>query len=920
MPPTDRPHIPSAGDHSPDGDWAALPVDEVAAALESADDGLAGPEAAARLARFGPNRLATAVRRGPLKRLLAQINNLLIYVLLAAAALSLLIGHAIDSAVILAVVVINTAIGFFQEGKAEDALAAIRSMIDPEASVMRDGHRVTVKAEEVVPGDIVLIEAGDRVPADLRLTRARNLKLDEAALTGESVPVDKSVAAVAAGADLGDRTSMAFSGTIAVAGQGVGIAVATGTRTELGRISGMLAEVVELKTPLVRQMDDFARHITFAVLAAAVTVFAIAFWVRGFALAEAFMAIVGLFVAAIPEGLPAIMTITLAIGVQRMAGRNAIIRRLPAVETLGAVSVICSDKTGTLTRNEMVVRSVLTGDGAIEVSGTGYTPDGTLMRDGAEIAIEASSALAAMLDAAMLCNDAEIGHDDGQAPFAGDPMEAALLVLAMKAGRDLARARRDHKRLDEIPFDSAHKYMATLNETGDGRAVFVKGAPERLIDMADEVLADGEATPIDRAHWHRQVEVLAGRGERVLGFAMKRVAENQSVVETEHVEEGLVFLGLMGFIDPPREEAIEAVKACKAAGIRVVMITGDHALTAKAVARALGLADDPHVLTGRDLETMDDAALKRAALETQVFARTTPEHKLRLVEALQADGLTVAMTGDGVNDAPALKRADVGVAMGRKGTEAAKEASEMVLADDNFASIVAAVREGRTVYDNLKKTILFLLPINGGESMTIIFAILAGLEMPITPVQILWVNMVSSVALAMVLAFEPTEPGTMRQKPRPADEPFLRGDVVWRIVFISILFLIGAFGMFAWAIGRGLPPEVARTMVVNTIVVMEIFYLFSVRYAYGTSLTLRGLFGTPAVLGGIAAVIVLQFTFTYAPFMAIPFDTAPVALADGLVIVAVGAALFAILEIEKRVRLGLSTQRARRRTVHATGG
>ena len=903
MPATER--LPQ----SDEKDWAALSADETLDALESTREGLAAPEAASRLARFGPNRLATATRRGPLKRLLAQF-NLLIYVLIAAAALSALTGHTIDAAVILAVIVVNTGIGFFQEGKAEDALEAIRGMIDPEASVRRDGHRTTVRAEDVVPGDVVLIEAGDRVPADLRLIRARNLKLDEAALTGESVPVDKSVEAVAAGADLGDRSSLAFSGTIAVAGQGIGVAVATGTRTELGRISGMLAHVIELKTPLVRQMDRFTRHITFAVLAAAILVFAIAFWLRGFALAEAFMAVVSLFVAAIPEGLPAVMTITLAIGVQRMAGHNAIIRRLPAVETLGAVSVICSDKTGTLTRNEMVVRSVATADGDVEVSGTGYVPEGTLTRDGREVTVDISPALAAILDAAMFCNDAEIGGE--KAGFAGDPMEAALLVLAMKASLDPAKARRDCRRHDEIPFDSAHKYMATLNETSSGRVIFVKGAPERLIDMAEGVLMEGEARPIDRAHWHKQVEVLAGRGERVLGFAMKRVSESHGSVDVEHMEEGLVLLGLMGFIDPPREEAIEAVKACKAAGIRVVMITGDHALTAKAVARALGLAEDPHVLTGRDIEAMDDKALKKAALETQVFARTTPEHKLRLVEALQADGLTIAMTGDGVNDAPALKRADVGVAMGGKGTEAAKEASEMVLADDNFASIVAAVREGRTVYDNLKKTILFLLPINGGESMTIVFAILAGLEMPITPVQILWVNMVSSVALAMVLAFEPTEPGTMRQKPRAADEPFLRGDVVWRIVFISTLFLVGAFGMFAWAIGRGLPPEVARTMVVNTIVVMEIFYLFSVRYAYGTSLTLRGFFGTPAVLGGIAAVIVLQFAFTYAPFMAIPFDTAPVAFADGLVIVAVGVALFAILEVEKRVRLGFGAHRARR--------
>ncbi len=919
MPPTDDHHpggrnekletaVPSAAPIDRP-DWAAQGIDAVLAELATGKDGLSRDEAAKRLAQHGPNRLAEAQRRGPLARFLAQFNNLLIYVLLAAAALAVLIGHAIDALVILAVVMVNTAIGFFQEGKAEDALAAIRGMIDPETTVRRGGGKVTVKADQVVPGDLVLIESGDRVPADLRLIRAKNLKLEEAALTGESVPVDKQTAAIEPGADLGDRTSMAFSGTFVASGQGAGIVVATGSRTELGRISGMLSEVVELKTPLIRQMDQFARQITFAVMAAAVLVFVVAYLVQGFAVVEAFMAVVGLFVAAIPEGLPAVMTVTLAIGVQRMAGRKAIIRRLPAVETLGAVSVICSDKTGTLTRNEMTVRTLALASGLVEVEGTGYAPEGALRAGGQPVDAAGNPVLEAILDAAILCNDAEIREADGDWQAAGDPMEAALVALAMKAGLDPADRRAARQRLDEIPFDSAHKFMATLH-AGDERAILVKGAPERLIEMAGEVLTADGPEPIDRDAWQERAGELASRGERVLGFAMRRVGGDHGSLEHDHLEAEVVLLGLMGFIDPPREEAIEAVKACKAAGVRVVMITGDHALTAKAIARQLGLADDPSVLTGRDLETMDDAALRQAALETQVFARTTPEHKLRLVEALQSDGLTVAMTGDGVNDAPALKRADVGVAMGRKGTEAAKEASEMVLADDNFASIVAAVREGRTVYDNLKKTILFLLPINGGESMTIVFAILAGLELPITPVQILWVNMVSSVALAMVLAFEPTEPGTMKQRPRPTDEPILRLDVVWRIVFISVLFLIGAFGMFTWAESRGLPLELARTMVVNTIVVMEIFYLFSVRYSYGASLTLQGLLGTPAVLAGITAVVLLQLVFTYAPFMAIPFATAPVPLADGLVIVAVGAVLFVVVEIEKRIRLGWRNRRA----------
>jgi magnesium-transporting ATPase (P-type) len=880
--------------------------DAVISELATGRDGLASQTARERLAEYGPNRLARAAKRSAFRRFLAQVDNLLIYVLLAASAFAALTGHAIDALVILAVVVVNTVIGFVQEGRAEDALEAISGMIDPEATVRRDGRKTVIRADQVVTGDLVLIEAGDRVPADLRLIRARNLKLDESALTGESVPIDKSTAPVLPGTALAERTSMAFSGTFVAAGQGAGVVVATAQKSELGRISGMLSRVVELRTPLVRQMDQFARQITFAVMAVALLVFATAYLVQGFALLDAFMAVVGLFVAAIPEGLPAVMTITLAIGVQRMAARKAIIRRLPAVETLGAVSVICSDKTGTLTSNAMTVRSIALADGIVEVTGTGYEPEGRFQRHGEPIEPMASPLLEALVEAGLLCNDAEVMQEDGDWRAAGDPMEAALTTLAMKAGHDPSERRRARMRLDELPFDAAHKFMATLHAPGAAgeRVIFIKGAPERLIEMAAEVLGPDGPEPIDADLWQARADELAGRGERVLGLAMKTVANDHGSVDHGHLESEIVLLGLVGLIDPPRPEAIEAAAACRAAGIRVVMITGDHALTAKAIAAQLGLAEDPHVLTGRELEAMDDASLRRAALATQVFARTTPEHKLRLVQALQADGLTVAMTGDGVNDAPALKRADVGVAMGRKGTEAAKEASEMVLADDNFASIVAAVREGRTVYDNLKKTILFLLPINGGESMTIVFAILAGLELPITPVQILWVNMVSSVALAMVLAFEPTEPGTMRQPPRPAAEPILRGDVIWRILFISALFLVGAFGMFAYAEARGLPIELARTMVVNTLVVMEIFYLFNVRYVHGTSLSVEAVFGTPAVLAGITAVVLLQFVFTYAPFMAIPFDTAPVAFADGLLIVAVGVVLFAVVEIEKRIRHG----------------
>jgi len=884
-------------------DWAALAVAAVRTHLGTPDDGLDPAEAARRLAEHGPNRLPVAPGRPAWRRLLAQFDNLLIYVLLAAAVLAGTFGHAVDAAVILAVVLANAIIGYVQEGRAEDALTSIRSMIDPEATVLRGGERFAVAAEAIVPGDLVLLEAGDRVPADLRLVRTRNLAIDEAALTGESVPVEKSVEPTAAGAVLGERRSMAFSGTLVTAGQGQGLVVATGSRSELGRISAMIGRVEELKTPLLRQMDQFARRVTFVVLAVSGLVFVLALLRQMLALDEAFMVVVGLFVAAIPEGLPAVMTITLAIGVQRMAARHAIIRRLPAVETLGAVSVICSDKTGTLTRNEMTVRSVVTAEGMVEVAGSGYVPEGAFWQDGAAFDPGTSPTLQALAESGLLCNDADLLRRDGGWQMTGDPMEGALLAFAIKAGLDPATHRRRLRRQDAIPFDAAHRFMATLHVegAGDPRRVLVKGAPERLLEMCGTVLTATGTEPLDHAAWQQRIAELAERGERVLAFACKPWHEGDGIDHAD-LDDGLVLIGLAGFIDPPRDEAIAAVESCHAAGIRVVMITGDHALTARSIARRLGLAENPVVLTGRDLDAMDDAALGRAALETHVFARTTPEHKLRLVQALQAAGLTVAMTGDGVNDAPALKRADVGVAMGRKGTAAARDASEMVLADDNFASIVDAVREGRTVYDNLTKVIAWTLPTNGGEALTIIVAVLAGLALPITPVQILWVNMVTALALGLTLAFEPTEPGTMARPPRPAGEPLLERDVVWRVFSVSVLFVIGAYGVFYWSISRGLPIEAARTLVVNAIVAMEIFYLFSVRYVHGASLSWRGMLGTRAVLIGVATVTVLQVAFTYAPWLQLAFDTRALAVADGLVAVAVGVALFVVVEVEKIVR------------------
>jgi magnesium-transporting ATPase (P-type) len=900
QPPADRDPAP----------WHALDGDDAMRRLGTGDGGLSAAEATRRLSVHGPNRLPTASGPGFLRRFLLQFHNLLIYALLAAAVLSAAVGHPTDALVILAVVLINAIIGVVQEGRAERSLEAIRAMIDPQASVLRDGRRVTVDAGDVVPGDLVLLEAGDRVPADVRLLRAHGLRANEAVLTGESVPTDKSPEPVAADAPLGDRHGVLFSGTFVTAGQGTGLVVATGAATELGRISGMLGAVIPLATPLIRQMDRFARQVTVTVLLVSVLVFAFAVWVRSLPMADAFMAVVGLAVSAIPEGLPAVLTITLAVGVRRMAARNAIIRRLPAVETLGAVSVICSDKTGTLTRNEMTVSAVVTADRRLSVDGAGYAPAGGFVADGDRRFDPAADPVVEELAlAAVMCNDADVREADGRWIADGDPMEGALVTLALKAGHVAEAARASHPRLDLIPFDARYRYMATLHSRESrSSVVYVKGAPERLIDMCDGVATVDGPAPIDRDAWIRRIDRMAADGQRVIALARREAPAGERDLSAAAVEGGLVLLGLVGLIDPPRAEAMAAVAECRAAGIAVKMITGDHAATARAIARNLGLADDPVTVTGHDLDRATAAEFRDTARRATVFARTSPEHKLRLVEAMQADGAVIAMTGDGVNDAPALKRADVGVAMGRKGTEAAKEASEMVLADDDFASIVAAVREGRTVYDNLTKVIGWTLPTNGGEAFTIILALALGLTLPVTPIQILWVNMVTAVALGLTLAFEPTEAGAMRRPPRRAGGDIVSGRLLWRILFVSALMVAGTFGIYGWATVRGLPLETARTMAVNTLVVMEIFYLFSIRYVHGTALTWRGLLGTRAVLTGVALVTMAQFAFTYLPPLQAVFGTRPVALPDGLAIVGVGVALLVLVETEKWIahRLGWS--------------
>lgn len=887
--------------------WHHLAIDLTLRKLDAAPTDLSQHEAEVRLKTHGSNRLPDPPKRSDIIRFLLQFHNILIYVLLGSAVITAVLNHWVDTFVILAVVLANAIIGFFQEGKAEKAMDAIRQMLAPHASVLRSGERHSIEGEKLVLGDIVVLEAGDKVPADLRLLKTHGLQIQEAILTGESVPVEKRIEPVPFDAPLGDRSCIAFSGTLITSGQGRGVVVATGASTEIGRISGLLSKVETLTTPLVKQMGAFAQWLTIFILLIATVLLIYGYFVGHQEFTEIFMAVVGLSVAAIPEGLPAVLTITLAVGVQSMARRNAIVRRLPVIETIGSVSVICTDKTGTLTRNEMMVSSVLTHQHLFTLEGIGYEPRGTILLENTEISSKEYAVLEELARAAALCNEAALHDRAGAWMVEGDPMEGALLAFASKIGIETRKEQATWARTDAIPFDAKHRFMATLNHNHEHQAyVFIKGAPERILSMCQsQSIANENAEPLNKAYWQEKADSIAALGQRVLAFAVKPVKPEQTVLEHSDIENTLTLLGMVGMIDPPRTEAITAVAECHAAGIRVKMITGDHAKTAAASGKQIGLQNPDKVLTGADLDEMDDADLKEAVLECDIFARTSPEHKLRLVMALQSHHMTVAMTGDGVNDAPALKRADVGIAMGKKGSEAAKEAAELVLADDNFASIASAVREGRTVYDNIKKVISWTLPTNAGESMTIIVALLRGMTLPITPIQILWINLITAVTLGIALAFEPTEESTMRRPPRPRGGPLLSGELVWHVVLVSILFLCGVYGIYAYAIDRGYSIELARTLAVNTLVVMEIFHLFFIRNIYDTSLTWKAVRGTKVVWATIIALTIAQFTITYLPSMQTIFATEAVPILDGLLVIGIGIALFAIIETEKQIRLRL---------------
>lgn len=881
-------------------EWHASQLPEALQALDAGTGGLSAVEAKTRLENIGANKLRPPKKRSALARFLAQLNNILIYVLICAAVAKVLLGHYVDASVIAGVVVINAFIGYIQEGKAENALEAIRNMLSLNATVVRDGSKIDVPAEELVPGDVVFLQPGDKVPADIRLIETKNLGIQEAVLTGESVPIEKSPKEVAAESSVGDRTCLAYSGTLVASGQGTGVVFATGERTEIGRIGKMLSEVETLTTPLLRKLDQLGWWLTFAILGITVLIFIYGILVQGYQWVDMFIAAVGVAVAAIPEGLPAVMTIALALGVQRMAKHHAIIRELPAVETLGSVTVICSDKTGTLTRNEMTVQDVVTAKHLVEVSGVGYAPEGGFRCDGQDIDPADRPVLSEALRAVVLCNEAVLRHKDGEWHMEGDPTEGSLLTMAGKAAVDFDLTAKQYPRTDVIPFDSEYKYMATLHhdEAGEG-VIYVKGAPERLLAMCDRQAVEDGDQPLDLDYWKERSEEIASKGRRLLAVARKPAGSDQRRLAFEDVEGGLTLMGLFGIIDPPRPEAIRAVAECQSAGIRVKMITGDHSLTAAAIGRELALEDTDRVISGREIDELDDDALRPIAKNVSVFARTTPEHKLRLVQALQEEGEITAMTGDGVNDAPALRRADIGVAMGIKGTEAAKDASKMVLADDNFASLENAVEEGRTVYDNLRKSLLFILPTNVAQACVIIAAVLVGTVLPIEAVQILWVNMVSAVTLALALSFEPGEPDIMKRKPRSSTEPLLTGLLLWRIGFVAAIIVIGTFWLFLWEMSRGATIEYAQTVAVNAVILFQIFYLFNARHILRPTTLVEGITGNRMVLVSIGAMIVLQALFTYVPVMHTLFGTAPIGLDSWGMILAISVLLFPIVEAEK---------------------
>lgn len=874
-----------------------LTVEEVLKNQQSQPSGLTHNEASARLARDGLNALPEKAGKPAWLRFLAHFHDVLIYVLIAAAALTAVMGHWVDTAVILGVAVINALIGHIQENNAEKSLKSIRNMLSASAVVVRNGQHETVATTDLVVGDIVVLRAGDRIPADLRVMEAHNLRVEEAILTGESTVVDKTAEALSGELPLGDRKNLLFSGTTISAGAGLGVVIATGEATELGHINQMMTEIEKHRTPLLVQMDKLGKAIFALILAMMLGLFIFSLLLRDMPMGELLLSLISLAVAAVPEGLPAIISIILSLGVQTMARKRAIIRKLPTVETLGAMSVICSDKTGTLTMNEMTVKAIITADKNYRVQGNSYEPTGEIHveENDAQAEIAPGSLLESYLRTIDLCNDSQLIRDEqGHWGITGGPTEGALKVLAAKAMLPAVESELRSK----IPFDSQYKYMATHYRIGNDERVLVTGAPDVLFKLCRLQQTANGTEAFTQPHWEAEIARYAKEGLRMVAAAWKPAHADADALTHDCLSEGLIFLGIAGMMDPPRPEAIAAIGACQQAGIRVKMITGDHPQTAMSIGGMLGIHNSTHAVTGYELEQMDEAELAEAAVTYDIFARTSPEHKLRLVKALQEKGEIVGMTGDGVNDAPALKQADVGIAMGIKGTEVTKEAADMVLTDDNFATIASAVQEGRRVYDNLKKTILFIMPTNLAQGLLIIVALLAGNLIPLTPVLILWMNMATSATLSFGLAFEAGERNIMRRPPRQSNENVMDGFAIWRVGFVGTLIAACAFMLEAWLQPRGHSPEFIRTVLLQTLVTAQWVYMLNCRVSDGFSLG-RGLLMNKGIWLVSGILLLLQLAIIYVPFLQMLFGTEALPLRYWGITFAIGIALFFIVEIEK---------------------
>lgn len=846
--------------------------------------GLSSSQVQKNQQQYGLNELTVKPGKPAWLRFLLQFNQALLYILIVAGAIKAFLGSWTNAAVIWGVTIINAIIGYVQESKAEGAIAALAQAVTTEATVIRNGQKQRIRSQELVPGDLVVLTSGDKVPADLRLINTRNLQIDESGLTGESIPVEKLTQPLQPQTPLAERLNMAYAGSFVTFGQGTGIVVATANETEIGRISQSLDQQTDLSTPLTRKFAKFSHTLLYIILALAALTLAVGVG-QGQSLAGMFEAAVALAVSAIPEGLPAVVTVTLAIGVNRMARRHAIVRKLPAVETLGGATVICSDKTGTLTENQMTVQAVYAGGKRYQVSGTGYSPSGEFTDEaGQPVNFQKTPELQDCLIAGLACNDSHLEEENNQWTVIGDPTEGALITVADKADLYPASITERFPRLDSIPFESQFQYMATLHDSPDPtNIIYVKGSVEAVLARCQNLDM--------RSQIEQEVETLAQQGLRVLAFAKKTVPKTQQSIDHADIESGLIFLGLQGMIDPPRAEAIAAVRSCQSAGIQVKMITGDHITTAKAIAERIGLQDAQHMKAydGQQLAEMDDVELSRVVEDSVVFARVAPDQKLRLVEALQSRGEVVAMTGDGVNDAPALRKADIGIAMAGAGTDVAREASDMLLTDDNFASIEAAVEEGRTVYQNLRKAIAFILPVNGGESMTILISALFARDLPILSLQVLWLNMVNSIAMTVPLAFEPKSDGVMQRSPRNPREPLLSKTLVQRILAISVFNWILIFGMFEWVRQSTGNLALARTMAIQALVAGRIAYLLSISQLGATIIAkLRGqktisYRDSRAIIYGIVGAVVLQIVFSQWSLMNRLFGTAPLDLNQWLI-------------------------------------